>query len=256
MPQSAWPLATSWPVNSSFPVGPGASTNFAALATANGLAVRAYFRADVGVSGSTGTGKSAWANQSGTAGNMAPGTGATNGIGTPGTGLGGKASIITDGSTQCALFTMPAQSQPAVTSIHKWWIGRKLVAGAANVALFDGAGTVVVYSTPGAEHVGYEGAASVSTSGAVLNTWYRGRVSYTGSASDVIRLGAISTSGAMGTSLPTTTRGVFSNSDGTGKGQFEMLAYLELEGTLANFLAYDAVAGPAAQVEWSNAILI
>lgn len=105
---------------------PAFSGDFAALATTYSLTVKGFWRGDLGVSGTTGTGKALWTNQSGTFGNIAPDVGATDGIGSVGAGLNGRASVITNGSTQRGAYTATAQVAPNTTNLHKWIIAREI----------------------------------------------------------------------------------------------------------------------------------
>ncbi len=117
-------LVASSVTNNSTVVGSG--TDYAALAVSNSLTVIGYFRADLGVTGTSGTGKASWANQSGAMSAITPHGGATNGIGSVGAGLNSKASLIQNGVNQKGLMTAPTLAAAGTTNIHKYWIGRQI----------------------------------------------------------------------------------------------------------------------------------
>lgn len=248
--------------------------DFGALAASYGLTVRGYWRADLGVSGTAGSGKALWTNQSGTHGNIVPVTsGAADGIGTPGAGLNGHASLIQNGSTQGGKYTNLSQVAPGTTNRHKFFIGRLLATSGSflyilrsgNEGQFDGSGDQIGTVSTGTANFKWGSVAAGSpapttpTSTRVLNTWYRFSHSLLGGANDVFRVGN-ETIGPLNTgigalSAGTTTVGCF-NDIGQLKANFEWLLDLDLEGTMANYLSFRADADAKSQTFWTNAIEI
>ncbi len=235
--------------------------DFAALAATYGLTARAFFRGDLGVDGTQGTGKATWANQSGSASGVT--TVHVDGVGSLGVGLNGKASVDSNGTSQSGIFTMPVQVAPATTNFHRWSIMRINATPVSSGSLFSSSGNEAVQVkasqvSPAANMWAYNNGAGSSTTGVVINQWYRLRASYTGSANDQIRVGAHAPAPALtsNTAPGGTTRGLFGSPNYGTLVAASVLGYLELEGALANFLLFDAVAGPAAQSFWSPAIEI
>lgn len=242
--------------------------DFGALATSKGLTVRGFQRGDLGLSGTTGSGKSVWANQLGANGNIVvPTSGAANGVGTPGAGLNGHASLVQDGSTQGGKFTCAAQAAPATTNRHKYWIGRLLaIPGAAGYlshadsgGQFDGSGDQIAIVGGGDANYRWGAAASAppNTTGRVANTWYRVRHSINGGGNDFLRVGNNETahvaSGLGACALTVVNFGCF-NDIGQLKASYEWLLYLDLEGPNAAMSSFATDADAMAQTFWTNAI--
>jgi hypothetical protein len=233
-------------------VASGFTGDFAALAVSFGLTVRAHYRSDLGVSGTTGAGKTTWANQSGSASAVTVTGSQADGIGTPGAAVNGMTSLVLNGTSQAGAYTMPAQSAPATTNFHKWWVGRQTAFSSANWLLFGSqCGAINNDVTPKANIYQYNSGLGANVSGAVINQWYRGYLSYTGSASDTIRYGAHTASGATSNTAPSTSRSIACDLGGTNRVAYEFLDLMELEGTQANFFLFDAAAGPAARTFWA-----
>lgn len=231
--------------------------DFAALAATYSLTVKGFWRGDIGVSGTQGTGFATLANQSGTSSGIS-GVG-TNGL-TSTTGISGHAGFSSDGSTQLGLYTKAAQGAPVTTNIHKWWIGRQLVVPSAGAYLYTDAASVMagILTASSSEIQQYGSGAGATTSGVVNNQWYRGRVSYTGSSSDQIRIGAHAPAPTITSNFSSgvTSCALFGSTGGGQKLSYEMLSLLDLEGTLANFLLFDADASTKSRVWFSTAIEI
>lgn len=239
------------------------SGDFGALFNSySGLTVRAYYRGDLGVSGTTGTGKSAWANQLGDFSAMAPGSGMTNGIGTPGTGLNGKASLIANGATQCGNYTAPSAPAPATTNVHLYAIERFPSAPSSigymhssNPYTLDQAAS---QANPAANVTMQNGGVGPITSGVVLNQWYRLRASFMGGTiADVLRIGAHApTSVATSNTVSNLVWGWGGAYNATVLCPLEGLLYVHVEGPLATFLTAAADADAKAQAFWTSAIEI
>jgi len=235
------------------------SGDFAALAVTYGLTVRGFWRGDLGVSGTQGTGIAAWANQSGSAsaisGLLANGLTVT-------AGLNGKAGLSANAVDQRGGYTMPAQSAPGTTNLHRWAIVRFLATPVGAGTLFisgsnDAIQVVSGQTSPAANCWQYNAGAGATTTGVVINQWYRLRASLTGGASDQIRIGAHAPAPTATTNTaPSTSRSLFADGGGNNRLNAEILGLLELEGTLANFLLFDADAGPKSQAFWTSAIEI
>jgi hypothetical protein len=235
------------------------SGDFAALAATFGLTVRGHWRGDMGVSGTLGTGAASWANQMGSASAIAGAD--TNGLGVT-AGLGGRAGILLGTATGYGTYTMPAQAAPATTNTHQWWIGRFLATpSGAGTIFIDSTGLNAVQivsgqTTPAANVWLYNNGAGPTTTGVVINQWYRGYACETGSANDKLRIGANAPAQSATTNTAHTTSRTIGASSGINRGQIELLDFLELEGTLANLLLFDAAAAPQAQSWWTSAIEI
>ena len=237
----------------------------------SGLTVRAQFRGEIGVSGTTGSGKSAWANQTGDFGNMSPATGATDGIGSVGAGLNGKASIITNANsagiaTQAGQYTAPSAVAPATTNNHIYAIERFLATpGASNFGYWHDAGSnnsLYAYagqSAGGANTQITTGSGGATTTGVVTNQWYRTRASRIGGA-DVLRIGAheptpVSTSNTAHGLIWTLgcSTGMIA---GNNCGAIETLLLVHVVGPLSTFLTAYADADAKARAYWTTAIEI
>lgn len=237
---------------------PSFGGDFGALFASYGLTVNAYFRGDLGVSGTTGTGRTTWANQLGSGSNITPGVGATNGIGSVGAGLNGKASLDTDASTQFGVHTLPTSVTPGTTNRHIYAIKKTLVTPVSIAYLFTTAGVTTSINpfqvSPAANENIFNGSAGADTTGVVINQWYRARYSWIGGL-DQIRIGThepapVATSnGPLGTAW--TICGV-----NTASASQSHLLYVCVDGPLATFLTAAADADAKAQLFWSNAIEI
>jgi hypothetical protein len=230
-------------------------TDYAALAAANGLTFIGGYRADLGVTGTSGTGKASWAPLPGSAlSAVTPDASATNGIGSVTAGLGGKAGLLLNGATQMGQFTAPALAAPATTNWHRYWIQRQPSPGTGAVrCVFDrnaDADQKVEYSSPtnlAAYGCGVAGAT-------VLDAWQRCRVSYTGAGTSEFKWGSGSTTsgGSASNVAPNTSRRF-----GSLLLNQEFLLYVELTGPKANFLTWAGLVDTASRtVEWTTAIEI
>ena len=238
--------------------------DFSALAASFGLTVRADFDANVGVTGTTGSGKTAWANQTGDGSAMAVIGGKANGIGTPGAGLNGKASMITDGATQGGVYTFPSAAPPATTQYHIWAIERIVATPAASAHPHFGGANFGILTVPGAVNpdanilLDAGGGFVGPSTGAVVGQWYRIRASWLGGTiADTGQIGAHVVPPAASTNTaPGLSWGFGGSSTGVNQLQIETLRILHIEGTEANFNSFCAVADPDAQSWWTNAIEI
>lgn len=238
------------------------SGDFAALAVSYGLAVRADYRGDMGVSGTQGSGKAAWANQTGDYSAMGFGA-STNGIGTVGAGLNSKASVITNGVSQWGIYTAPSAVAPATTNSHIWSIER-YPSAPASVGYMHSANGVTLnqaasQANPAANVSLTCGSAGPTTTGVVLNQWYRSRASFVGGGAnaDLLRIGAHAPAGiATSNTTAGLTWGWGAAFNGSVPCPMESLRMMRLEGPVAAFLLFDADAAVKAQSFWTNAIEI
>jgi hypothetical protein len=195
---------------------------------------------------------------------MGPGSGATNGIGAVTAGLNGRAGLATDGSTQCGLYTTVSPVAPATVNQHIWAVERILVTPTSSGNLHIDNGTNLGAYIPGgqtspaANIQQYNSGAGALATGVVINQWYRFRASFTGSASDVIRVGAHAPAAAATTnSAPSANRGwCAAGSGGGSKLSAEALCIMHIDGPLATFLTASAAADIAARAFWTTAIEI
>lgn len=235
------------------------SGNFGALFSSYaGLTVRAYRRGDLGVSGTTGTGVSAWANQTGDASAMAPTAGATNGIGTPTAGLNGHAGLASNGSNQSGAYSFSgAFAAPGTTNLSIWAIGRTLVA--ANGWMHSSGTAFGLYSAGlgGGNLQAWDNGSGMFTNTAVANQWYRIRCTFYGSNED-LRIGnKIGSLGSpSGNVAFNASWGWGSLPSGASKLSTEELCFVLVEGPRATFLTAAADADAKSQTFWSSAIEI
>lgn len=236
--------------------------DFGALAVSYGLAVAEYRRGDLGVTGTTGTGKSSWANQQGRISAITPGTGATNGIGAVGTGLNSKASVITDGATQGGTFTDASPVTPGTTNVHDWMIVRFVSSPAPNAGYIQNDGgfsALYVHAgqtAPACNVILLATSPGNPATGVVANQWYLLRSSHIG-GNDILRVGAHApTPTTLGNHASTNTFSWSASTDGSARLAQEVLCKMRLEGPLAAFQSFDADASVKARSFWSNVIEI
>lgn len=230
-------------------------TDYAALAVANGLTVVGLFRADIGLSGSQGTGLASWAPLAGTMSAITPHGSATNGIGNATAGLNGKAGLIQNGATQKGMYTAPALAAPGTANWHRYWIARQATGNSGSVrkALSETGDAYKVELAAGTVLYAY-GAGPSGSPGVNPDTWQRGRISYTGADSNgEFKLGANLVTGGTGANTAPATARQF----GDLLLNWEWLMYLEVTGPKANFLTFAGLADTAARtVDWTTAIEI
>lgn len=240
------------------------SGDFAALAATYSLNVRLFARGDLGVTGTTGTGKSSWANQSGDGSAITFGSGATNGIGSVGA-LNGKATVLGNGATQFGGYTFPSGPLPGTTNRHLYLVQR-IVAnpGASQGYMHFGTGfganqylnCFADQTSPAADIVLGNVSPGAQTSGVIINQWYRGKVSFIGGA-DVIRWGAHAPTAVTTGNYQIGNAWSF-NHNGSGSAIIgtETALIMHLEGTLANYNLFTAAADPLLATFWSGATAI
>ena len=218
----------------------------------SGLTVRSYMRGDLGVTGTTGTGKSAWANQLGDGSAMGPGiANASNGIGSVGN-LNGKASIVVDGATQCGLYTFPSSVAPGTVNQHLYLVHVMLAAGGGYVAASAAGPYLIKPGATGDQQIG-NAAGGATSSGEALNNWHRTRCSWTGGP-DVLRVGAhepapVNTSN----NGPGTSWGFGANIAGASPTSFATVLRVHVSGPLATFLTAAAAADATLAGFWAGA---
>lgn len=233
---------------------------FNTLAASYSLNTRCFRRGDLGVAGTTGTGKTTWANQSGDFSAMTAGSGTTNGFGSVGAGLAGKASVTTDANTQYGTYTAPSATAPATTQ-HMIYAIQRILATPPSVGYMHDAAPCVVnmlggQTSPAANANIFCGSPGATTTGVVINQWYAMIFLFKG-GSDIIKIGAHAptpTGGSNNAPGLTWTFGAAGN--GSVKCQLETVLKMHLEGTTANLLAFAADAGTKAQSFWNNSIEI
>jgi hypothetical protein len=237
--------------------------DFGALFLSYGLAVRRYNRGDLGVTGTQGTGKASWANQLGDGSAITPGAAASsNGIGSVGTGLNGKASIVTDGTTQNGQYTHPTSSAPGTLNHHIYAVERVLVTPVSVGYMHSANSNPVVFviggqTSPAADMLCTNGTPLAQTTGVVINQWYRLRASWTDSVADELRVGAHATTGIdMGAGAMGTQWGFGAAYNGTVLVSIETLLLMHIEGPKATFLTACADADAKARTYWTTAIEI
>lgn len=227
--------------------------NFGALVPGVSL----YLRGDLGL-GLTGTVVNTWANQAGSASNLAEKT-STAGIGaTTGAGVGGKASVIADGSTQAGTFTL-SLAAPGTTPTFYYLVSKQIRTS------LGGHPQRIICNTANNNMVLYQDAASdnliaygdtANKLQAITHVWARTAVLYCGSTSDRLKWG--SAAELTGTQLQTAAGGVSTMLLGydPGSGTYNQAEYaLVLIGsgvTSANYVATLA-ALDAAVVSWFGA---
>ena len=210
---------------------PGTSTNFGALMPS----CIGYWRGDLGLH-TTGSIVNTWDNQVAGAGNITEHS-AGVGIANVGTGVGGKPSLAPNGTTQAGDYTL-ALVAPATTNFHVYAVYTIPNAGANQVLVSDSSLDLLVFAAPssGALLQGYDG--SFLSCAESYNTWARGRVSFTGSASDVIKWGSATpvTGASMGNAASSGTRHLFYDGS-TNWMHGELALLLFSSASLATFLA-------------------
>lgn len=233
-------------------VGPS-GTDYAALAISNGLTVGAYYRGDFGLSGAAGSGYASWANISGAIGAITPHGSATNGIGSAGTGLNGRASLKQDGATQKGQFTAPALAVPGTTNFHKYFITKQASGGSSSPRgiLQETGGVYDVYMSTGTV-MNASGTGPVTPQNITQDVWQRTRISWTGGAGCELKIGSSAAVTGSGVNTAPNTARLF----GDLLSNWEWLMYLELYGPKANFLTFAAAADTASQDDWTSAVQI
>ncbi len=178
---------------------------------------------------------------------------ATNGIGSVSAGLGGKAGVLLDGSTQKGAYTAPVLAVPGTTNWHRYWIARQ-IAGTGGVRLILSE-TGNVYMVQFATSVQVYAYGCQSNGNLVATgTWQRGRVSCTGASTGEIKIGN-QTPGTGGTGAVNTAPDTARQFGDLGLN-WEWLMYGEFTGTKANFLTFAAAADSLALTTWTSAIEI
>lgn len=174
-----------------------------------------YRRADLGLS-LTSTIVNSWANQAGSAGTMTENTAAA-GIGSVGSGVGGRASIQQNGTNQGGNYALTLAA-PATTAVMFYWVARNPSIATGNPTLFGdkSANSIVVYRGAGTDALNMFAGASGPAVAATAHAWHRGAAFFTGSTSDVIKWGNVNqvtgtSSGNTASSTPRTFGYSFQN---------------------------------------------
>jgi hypothetical protein len=181
----------------------------------------------------------AWANQAGAASGVTEGGGVGVGIATATGSLGGKETLISNGTTHYGTFNSLGLSAPATVNFHYYAVARFLTATpAANHYLTGSADfSALILQLAGQNNCElYNGNTVVQTT--ALNTWARFRASCTGSIADVWRWGATETTGAsFGNQAPFNLRGLFADHVGGNKGTWELALLICCVTPIATFTA-------------------
>lgn len=163
-------------------------------ATIMGANCTAWWRADLGVTVSTGV--SAWADQVGSA-DFAQGTGANQPTFNATGGPNSTPSMTFDGSNDSLAATL-ARAAPGTTPAVVWFIFRQLTWSANDPFMNDASGTMVVRQTGSTPTISmFCGGTNRNASAALaLNTWGRGQADFLNSAADTLRLVSTDTNDA------------------------------------------------------------
>lgn len=198
-----------------------------------------YYRGDLGLH-TTGAVVNSWDNQRGTWGNCTE-VSAGVGIGNTSSGVGGRAGILANGTTQSGkIATVPQPLVlPATTNLHAFSVMRSTNASPGANAMFFGVSfNFAMIQLPASLTIeGFNGAATATA--LLANAWARLRMSFTGTASDAIKWGSSApvVAAAGNNAGGAGPLGVFG--DGVGGTLFtgEVALLMFNIGTLANFLA-------------------
>lgn len=185
-----------------------------------------YLIGDLGIT--IGTGVSAWADQSGNSAHASQGTAGFQ----PSynlTGLNGKGTVLFDGSDDFLNFTTFSRPAPATTPSWFWIIFRQITWTNTD-SIFGGTATSSrLYAATSTPSLYQRNSASINgpNGGAVINTWTRGEVLFTGSSSDSLKLAStVVTGGNSGnTSLVAGNFNLGSHLSSAGWSNIEVAAF-------------------------------
>ena len=225
--------------------GAAGGTNFATLLdslTSAGSTV-GYYRSDLGLS-TTGSVVNTWANQSTSAnkfGNCVEGS-AGVGIGSVTAGVGGKAGVASNATTQYGkITTVPSPLvAPATTPLNMYIVARSTALPSANSILVGNSGfNFTIVQLPSSLTVEmYNGAAQATA--LVTNAWARARASFTGTTSDEIKWGsaaAVTGTSCLNNPSGTLSMGVFAAENGGNVSPWEIALLLLSTASAASFKA-------------------
>lgn len=234
----------------------GFDGNFGKLAQKFNLTVIHYFRGDLGVTGTSGTGKGSWANQLGASTAITPHGTATNGIGSVGAGLNGRASVVTNGVDQKGMYTAPALAPPATTAWTTWMIARQLSGGSASprgILQQTGGANDLYWQSATIVNQVQAGGTTVTNETGAQNVWFRWQIVATGvDATSHLQIGSNTTQSPGVGNVALNVNRTFSDL----LTKMEFLCILQAQGAVADIAAYNAAASPLAQKFWTNAIQI
>ncbi len=193
--------------------------NFGSLFTG----VLHYLRSDLGITQSSGN-ITAWNAQVGP--NIAPGS---TYIGSVGTGLNGKASIIANGTDQWGTYTL-ALPASATAPTFFWVVWRLLGASNTPSRLFsDQNAWMGAFVNNGTTDLYGHDPGAFGPVTAPTNTWGRSEIAV--SPASYIKFGSASpvTGGSPSGTAPNSLRGIFATNLGSGKINAEMLCFITLD---------------------------
>lgn len=205
-----------------------------------------YMRGDLGL-GLTSTVVNSWANQvsgAGAASSMAEKT-ATVGIGSVGSGIGGRASVVTNGSSQAGTYSR-TRAAPGTTPTFMYLISkqsRTSLGGSPQRVLSEiGTNNFLLYQDAASDHLRQFGDTSFQQVGSdITHVWARTALLFVGSTADRIKWGNLAE--VTGTKVQNAAGGssslsfCFDSTSGTyNQGEFGLI----LEGTGVNAGNYAA----------------
>lgn len=165
----------------------GFSGNFGALVPG----VSQYMRGDLGLH-TTSTIVNTWDNQAGAASNMTEKT-ATVGIGSTGAGIGGRASVVQNGSSQAGSFTL-ALAAPGTTPTFYYLVSKQVrtsLPGAPQRIISDASGNAfLLYQDAASDTLRQYGDTGFQDVAApITHVWARTAVLFVGGTGDLIKWG-------------------------------------------------------------------
>jgi hypothetical protein len=192
--------------------------------------VSLYLRGDLGLS-LTGAVVNQWANQAGAATNMVEKTAAA-GCGNTGTGVGGRAAVVTNGLTQAGTYTL-ACAAPGTTPTFYYLISKQsrtsLPGQPQRVLGFSSSNDLLLYQDATSDTLRQYGTSGFQDVGApITHVWARTAVLFSGSVSDRIKWGnrALVTGVSCQVAVPGTTTHLFCHDVGSNtynQGEFGLI---------------------------------
>lgn len=204
-----------------------------------------YYRGDLGLS-LTGSVVNTWANQipagAGVFGNAVEFTGGV-GLGTVSTGVGGHAGVAGGASSRSGLIATSPNPlvAPATTPLHVYAVVNIPVGtpGTDQILTTYNSGAYGIYKLNGSPNTLRTNCGSVQDAAIVSGSWSRLRKSFTGSASDILKVGAgANVVGSTGNTAGTgTSIGLFAYQNGAQPSPWDVVLLMFSRATLANFSA-------------------
>lgn len=202
-----------------------------------------YSRGDLGLV-TTGAIVNAWQNQivGGGAWGHVIELGAGVGIGSISAGVGGKAGVVGNGTTQSgAIATIPLPlAAPATTELHVYAVANITVgvAGTDQPFITTNSANYGIYKGNGTANTLHTFCGALRSTTLVSGTWGRIRKSFTGTASDVLKWGnAVAVTGTTGNGIGQLGMGVFSYPNGALPSPWDCALLMFSRAPLASFEA-------------------